>query len=106
MNLLSNKAFSVVEYVMLIVIIVGAFVIMQQYIQRGSFGMWQQSGESYGFGRQFDSQKTVQCSFDEFSNQWYDHNCAESNCPGLVESCINGIIQSGACSSSYCTNLN
>ena len=57
-----------IEYAVLFVIIIGAFLIMRNYIQRGVFGMWGQSGQSFGFGRQYDSQKTIECSFDEQSN--------------------------------------
>jgi len=78
MNMLNKKAFSLIEYAVLIVVIVGGLVVMRTYIQRGLLGTWGQSGQSFGFGRQYDSEKSIECSFDEQSNTWYDHNCFES----------------------------
>ena len=71
----SREAFSVIEYVVLVVIIIGAFVVMRNYIQRGIFALWKQDGDSLAFGRQYDSQKTIECAFDEVSNIWYDRQC-------------------------------
>ena len=48
-------------------------------MQRGIFGMWGQSGKSFAFGRQYDSQKTIECDFDGQTNLWYDHNCFTSS---------------------------
>jgi hypothetical protein len=78
MNFLNKKAYSVVEYTVLFVIIMGAFLVMRNYIQRGVFSQWAQTGQSFAFGRQYDPQKTVECGFDDQSNMWYDRNCYES----------------------------
>jgi hypothetical protein len=86
MKILNKKAVSVLEYTMLIVIVLGAFIIMKGYIQRGFFGNWGKTGQSYAYGRQYDPQKTIECSYDDVTNQWYDRNCFAStgskNCPG------------------------
>jgi len=99
---MNKKAFSVVEYTLLFVIIIGAFLVMRNYIQRGIFGLWEQSGKSFAFGRQYDPQKTIECSFDGQSNLWYDHNCAASQCPNGDSSCIEGAV--AGCQTSSCTN--
>ncbi len=77
MKKLNKKAISVIEYLVLFVIIIGAFLVMRNYMQHGIYGHWGNAGKSFAFGRQFDPQKTIECSFDEQSNQWYDHNCYE-----------------------------
>ena len=106
MRLLNKKAFSVIEYAVLIVIIIGAFLVMRNNIQRGIFGMWGNSGQSFAFGRQYDSQKTVECSFDEQSNLWYDRNCFESlnnqEC-SIGDTACQESIMSGACQTSSCS---
>jgi hypothetical protein len=110
MKISNKKAVSVIEYVVLLVIILGAFLVMKTYIQRGMYGQWGQSGQAFAFGRQFDSQKSVDCSFDEISNLWYDHNCLESlsqqECYGGNVTCEEGIITGGSCSASSCNQLN
>jgi hypothetical protein len=110
MKILNKKAFSVLEYVVLIVVIISAFLIMRNYIQNGIFGLWGQAGQSFAFGRQFDSQKTIECSFDQQSGLWYDYNCFQST---VNASCVSGdtvcqeaIITGGSCSPSYCAQLN
>ena len=94
MNILNKKAVSIIEYTVLFIIVIGAFLVMSKYIQRGIFGNWGQSGKAFAFGRQYDAQKSVDCGFDEQSNVWYDRNCfkykgcsfgdvsCEENCPG------------------------
>jgi len=96
MKMLNKKAFAVIEYVMVLIIVIGAFLVMRNYIQRGIFGLWGQAGQSFAFGRQYDPQKTVECGFDEFTGNWYDSNCfknlgcsdgnaqCEQNCPGTM----------------------
>ena len=103
MKILNKKAFSVVEYTVLFVIIIGAFLVMRNYIQRGFFGQWGQSGKSFAYGRQYDPQKTIECSFDEQSNVWYDRNCAQAACKG-DSSCIEGVVSS--CQTSSCNSVN
>jgi len=101
MEILNKKAFSVIEYTLLFVIIIGAFLVMRNYIQRGIFGLWVQPGQSFAFGRQYDSQKTIECAFDDHTNLWYDRNCfTSSGCAIGDASCEN------SCSASSCTQLN
>jgi hypothetical protein len=110
MKILNKRAISIIEYSLLFIIVIGAFLIMKSYIQRGIYGKWEQAGQSVAFGRQYDPQKTIECSFDDQSNQWYDRNCydfyAKNNeCNGDV-SCQESIINSAVCSASSCTQLN
>ena len=89
----NKKAFSVVEYVMLFVIVMGAFLVMRQYIQNGLQGNWGKTGQAFAYGRQYDPQKTVECDFDEQLNLWYDHNCAQAQCKGDMD-CIQSAVAS------------
>ena len=104
-KILNNKAFSVIEYALLFVIIIGAFLIMRNYIQRGLNGTWAKSGQTFGFGRQYDPQKSIECAFDEQANVWYDHNCFENyykqNCLSGNNTCEEGII-TGSCQTDTC----
>lgn len=105
MKRFNKKAFSIVEYAILFVIIISAYLIMKHYIQRGVYGMWQQAGQGFAYGRQYDPQRTIECDFDQASGQWFDHHCMVSTChenPG----CIATAISAGTCSASYCTTLN
>ena len=110
MRSLNKKAFAVVEYVVLVVIIIGAFLIMKDYIQRGIFGSWTQAGKSFAFGRQYDSQKTIECVFDDQSNLWYDRNCFDAlssqKCSIGDAVCEEGIITGGSCAASSCQQMN
>lgn len=99
-----------VEYAILIIIIIGAFLVMRNYMQRGIFGNWGQTGQSFGFGRQYDPQKTIECAFDDESNLWYDKNCYTSLMTNLDcstgDTVCEGIITGGSCASSSCGQLN
>jgi len=115
MKILNKKAISIIEYTVLFVIVIGAYLVMSHYIQRGVYGKWAQAGQSFAFGRQYDPQKTIECSYDDQSNQWYDYNCYQyyinqpgSQCNGNI-ACEEGII-TGVCSAgggnSSCEQLN
>ena len=105
----TKKAFALIEYALLMVLIISAFLVMRHYIQRGLFGKWGESGQSFAYGRQYDPQKTIECSFDQQSNLWYDRNCfqywtANEQCNGDTV-CEEAII-TNTCSNSYCSQLN
>jgi len=115
MRILNKKAVSIIEYSVLFVIVIGAFLVMQKYIQRGFYGKWAHAGQGMAFGRQYDPQNTIDCGYDGTSNQWYDRNCYQyyvnlpgSQCNGSI-ACEEGII-TGVCSSgggnSACEQLN
>jgi hypothetical protein len=72
-----TKALSIIEYVVLILIILGGLYVSKDYILRGFMGHWKSAGDSFSFGRQFDPQKSVDCVFDDAMRVWYDRNCFE-----------------------------
>jgi hypothetical protein len=109
MRFLNKKAFSIVEFTVLLIIVLGGFLVMKNYLQRGMFGMWGKAGQSFAYGRQYDPQKSVDCSFDQTYNKWYDRHCFESlmynkQCSPGDDVCET-IIAGGSCSDSDCGNL-
>lgn len=73
------KGQSLIEYIVLIVLILGAFLVLQKYITRGFAGRWKAVGESMGQGRIYDPRMTTECIFDSlYTNLWYDQACFES----------------------------
>ena len=110
MKIINKKAISVIEYTVLFIIIIGAFLMMKNYIQRGLYGNWARSGQTFAFGRQYDPQKTIDCAYDPISSNWYDYNCYQyytvsHGCNG-DPACDEAVIASGQCSPSYCAALN
>lgn len=86
-----NRGISVLEYTMLIIIILGVLFVMQFYIARAFHGRWKATGESFGFGRQYESGKTVDCVYSQLNvdfGAWYNNDCyrqAVSGCaPGDI----------------------
>ena len=108
MKIFNKKAVSVIEYSLLFIIIIGAFLVMRSSIQRGLYGTWAKAGQSFAFGRQFDSEKTIECSFDATSSRWYDRNCYKAYITNAVcngsQDCQEAAITS--CASSSCNQLN
>lgn len=70
------------EYVTLLVFIMGALVIFGNYIIYGLTGKWKKTGESFGFGIHFIPQNSVQCRYDTYSNtgRWYDVELFDKYC--------------------------
>lgn len=92
------------EYIMVIMMVLGAFVFFQEYIFRGISGKFRGVGDSYGYGRQYDPNRTIECHFDSrFTNSWYDAVCAEGfGCVGSDLPCTQKSI--AACQRAECTN--
>ena len=109
MKIFNKKGLAVAEYIILFVIILSAFLMMRHYLQNGIYSSWGKAGQTFGFGRQFDPQKTVECSFDEVSNLWYDRNCFDSltnqQCSIGDRVCQEAIITNGSCSASSCSGV-
>lgn len=113
MRRVNKKAFSIIEYTILLVIIIGAFLVLRNYIQRGIYGMWGQTGKGFAFGRQYDLPKSVECAFDDISNRWYDRNCFEQGvgqanppCGSGDYSCEGPIISGCIGTGSACDQVN
>ena len=76
------------EYVILMIILLTVLYVMKDVISRGVFGRYKQAGDVFGFGRQYDSKRTVVCktdvAYDLTSGQptnsevTYDEGCYQS----------------------------
>jgi hypothetical protein len=84
------------EYVILIVLLLAAFLIFQKYIARGLAGRWKTVGDALGDGRIYDPYTTVECAYDfEDTNLWYDVSCYEaSGCSTAADraTCVQGCV--------------
>ncbi len=99
----THKGFSILEYLVVIMIIVGAMFIFKDYIIRGLTGRWKSTSDQAGFGQQYEPNDSVECAFDvEFGQCWYDTICLENKgCSYGNSSCRQLAI--GQCNSTaYC----
>lgn len=75
---------SMFEFVALIMFILAALLIFQKYIVRGLTGRWKSVGDSFGQGRIYDPNKTIECAanafFDGQEVVWYNQICFEEKC--------------------------
>lgn len=99
-----KNAASTLEYVMLLTMIMAALYVSQKFIVRGFAGRWKQSADSFGFGKQYDPKKTIECVWSESQNRWYVGPCVDNfydvsyaacmtqcNQDGLLSPCRTGI---------------
>lgn len=116
-----KKAFSTIEYLILLVMLTTAFFTFKDYILRGFMGRWKGVSDQFGYGRQFNPTDTVECAYDSMSadrlynastntwydvtssNRWYDVICVENKgCPFNNPSCERIAILN--CLSDFCVN--
>src|SRR3989338_993413 len=92
-----KKATATLEYVMLIVFVLGAFVVFNKYITRAMAGRWKSIGESFSMFRQYYPKSTIRCAYDYvYLNVWYNADCFEQKCdcftirktPATCQTCI------------------
>ncbi|MBF0569994.1 MAG: hypothetical protein HQL18_04395 [Candidatus Omnitrophica bacterium] len=62
---IKSRAFAVLEYVALILILLWALSLMRPYIQNAVMGQYQKASETYSFGRQHLPSQT-----NETYNRW------------------------------------
>ena len=124
----SKTGQSVLEYIALIVIVIVSIIIIQTYVTRGFSGRWKDVGDSFGYGRQFDPNRTHECDFDyQFTNRWYSPSCFENHnppgdcltlavscgtsecrenweqrCKGAIEDCVLKETREGVCNKDWC----
>ncbi len=78
-NLAGKKAASTLEYIMLLTMIMTAIYVSQKFIVRGFAGRWKQSADSFGFGKQYDPKKTIECQWSDVANRWYEKLCFDTS---------------------------
>jgi hypothetical protein len=107
---------STLEYAILIIIILSVMMVMKESISRSMNGRWKSTGESFGFGRQYDVKKTTECAYAQISASygvWYDAQCYQQAVMGSGSAnpgCAAGdvacetrkMIACGEASKSYC----
>ena len=49
---------SIVEYAVLVAVVVAMLLSMAIYVKRALCGRWRQTGDVFGYGRQFEAGKT------------------------------------------------
>lgn len=103
---MNKRAISTIEYMMLIMLIIGALIWMKPYMQRAIQGQGKTAGDSFGFSRQYERGQVADCAYAVLpSGQgvWYDDTCYQfraTNClPGDTE-CENTMRQQ--CAQAYC----
>lgn len=89
-----KKAQSNVEVMALITFLLVIFFVFSKYLLRGFTGRWQATGNTFGHGRQYDPNKTVECRYYEGpqNNQnrpriWFRAHYFEEHC---TDSCLKG----------------
>ena len=98
----NNRAVSTMEYLFFMTLVLFAILGLQKYMAHGMYGMWKRTGDSFGFGRQYDPNTTIECAFDLSINRWYDVFCLESiGCAAGDNSCRQSAIN-GQCDVADC----
>ena len=85
---LNKKASSVLEYMALLVVIMAAFIVIQQYLVRAFSGKWKQAGDTFGFEQQYDprghdlttERGTRECFYAKDLGLWINTRCFRQNC--------------------------
>ncbi len=84
---------STIEYIVLIVIVLAGLYAMKDTISRGIFAKFKQSGDSFGFGRQYDAKRTTVCKQDTLRyteegvailGNFYDEDCYQARVHRLL----------------------
>ena len=109
MSLIFHKktAASIVEYMALIIIIIGALVVMGPYVIKAFGGHWKKSGDSFGLGRRFNK-NTIECDYFQTGPStgiWYDATCFQAQvqgCSAANITCEDEVRVT--CQTSFCTN--
>ena len=74
------KAYAVLEFIALIIFVIGAFLVMQKFLTRSVSGSYKSGADTFGFGRQYSYRETLECDYDTDSGQWFNAACYEENC--------------------------
>jgi len=80
-----SKAQSTIEYMVLVVFIIGSLIVFQKYVLRAFSGRWKSVGDTLGTGRLYQFNKTLECAFDFIHhNVWYNAACYDEDCDCLT----------------------
>ncbi len=73
-----KKAFGLLEYVVLMVIVLTVMVYFRGYLQRALQGQYRKVGETIGFLRQYSPRATIDCAYDDMLHLWYSQACFDN----------------------------
>src|SRR5205085_12312489 len=78
-----TKASSIVEYMTVVLFLLAALFLFQNYIVRAFSGRWRAVGDTFGSGRQYDPKSygqggTLECFYHEGSATWVATSSYES----------------------------
>ncbi len=59
-----------IEFIVILTILLAGLIVFQKYIARGLYGRWKGIGDSFGQGRVFDPERTIECSFDDIYHRF------------------------------------
>ncbi len=76
----NRKGQSTLEFLAMMFLLLGAFLIFQKYIVRAMDGSWKKAGSAWAFGRLYDADETIECVYDQdWTYCWYDYRCFKAN---------------------------
>ena len=70
-----QRAFGLLEYTALIIIILAGLLAFGPYIQHAMQGQYRKVGEGFGFLRQYNAAASVDCAYDDQNKVWYSQAC-------------------------------
>ncbi|MEI6437115.1 MAG: hypothetical protein WCO69_00020 [Candidatus Omnitrophota bacterium] len=94
------KGFAVMEYILLLLVIIGGLTVFRGYFQRAYYGQMATTSETFAYGRQYSPDDTIACAFDDkasvngvwYSEACYDHLFAQRNCKSSGSGCGNQLM--------------
>ncbi len=90
-----RRAFAVLEYVMLVIIVMFGLLAFSTYIRRGLQGQYRKVGTSVSFGRQFAAHGTIDCIHDGvwYSQACFDNEVVAQKCTRAADydACVSGV---------------
>lgn len=97
----SRRAFAVLEYVMLMIIILASLFSFRVFMQRALNGQYRKVGDSMAFSRQYAINRTIDCAYDDKMGIWYAQACfsnkvLQNHCATNASygACINTVMNS------------
>ncbi|MEI8011525.1 MAG: hypothetical protein WCI27_03445 [Candidatus Omnitrophota bacterium] len=77
-NIRKERAFSLLEYLVLLLVVITTLVAFSGYMQHALHGQYRKTGETIGYLRQYSRTATVECAYDYDLNAWYAQSCFDN----------------------------
>lgn len=74
----TRKAFSLLEYVVLLLVVLTVLISFRGFLQRSLQGQYRKVGETIGFLRQYSPRATIDCAYDDMLHIWYSQACFDN----------------------------